>query len=492
MESRTQVISHRHRAGKRALTAMAGAFFLMGLVAASGLKWTEPAIATETPSQQMPVTSSRPASFAGLAKEMSPTVVNIKVTKARPVSGGQWQPQGDHPFGELFKRFFKEMPQHHPRSRQRGSGSGVIISPDGFIVTNDHVIDGADTIIVTLADQQEYEASVVGRDPKTDLAVLKIKAKQTLPAAELGDSDQLNVGDWVVAIGNPFGLNHTVTSGIVSAKGRVIGAGPYDDFIQTDASINPGNSGGPLFNLNGQIVGINTAIIPQGQGIGFAIPVNITKTLLPQLMENGTVTRGYLGVNIQTLTPDLAQALNLDTRQGALVSDVIPESPADHAGIQRGDIILNFNGKDVGNSRDLAATVAGTPVGDTTEVQVLRNGQQQTLQLTIGALPGQGVSASEGSRTGQGQWGLQLQNLTPEMARAHGLPDGQGVRVAAVRPGSPAAEAGLRSGDILLQVNRRAVGSVDEVKTAIEADEKNHLLILVKRQQGSLFVALSK
>lgn len=492
MEPRTQSISHRRRAGKRTLTAMTFAFFLMGLVAASGLKWTGPAIATETPSQHMAVTASRPASFAGLAKAMSPTVINIKVTKARPVIGGHWQPRGNHPFGEFFERFFKDMPQRHPRHRQQGSGSGVIISPDGFIVTNDHVIDGADTVTVTLADQQEFEAKVVGRDPKTDLAVLKIEVKQALPAAELGDSDQLNVGDWVVAIGNPFGLNHTVTSGIVSAKGRVIGAGPYDDFIQTDASINPGNSGGPLFDLNGKIVGINTAIIPQGQGIGFAIPVNITKTLLPQLMETGTVTRGYLGVNIQSLTPDLAQALNLDTRKGALVSDVIPDSPADDAGLQRGDVIITFNGEAIDDSRDLAATVAGTPVGGTTEVLVLRNGQQKTLPLTIGTLPSQGVAASEDSQANQGQWGLQLQNLTPEMARSLGLSDGQGVRVVAVRPGSPAAEAGLRPGDIMLQVNRRAVGSVDDVKTAIAADDKDHLLMLVKRQQGNLFVALSK
>ncbi len=231
MEPRMQSVSHRHRTGKRTLTAMAFAFFLIGLIAASGLKWTGSAIATETPSQSRSVGTSRPESFAGLAKQMSPTVVNIKVTKARPVSGGQWQPRGNHPFGEFFERFFKDMPQRHPQHRQQGSGSGVIISPDGFIVTNDHVINGADTVTVTLADQQEYEAKVVGRDPKTDLAVLKIEANQTLPVADLGDSDQLRVGDWVVAIGNPFGLNHTVTSGIVSAKGRVISAGPYDDFI---------------------------------------------------------------------------------------------------------------------------------------------------------------------------------------------------------------------------------------------------------------------
>ncbi len=500
MESRIQPRSPHRWAGKRTFAAVAISFFLMGLIAASGLKWTGAAIATETQLSMAPAmapamvpeASSRPTSFAALAKQMSPTVVNIKVTKARPVSGGQWQPHGNHPFGEFFERFFKEMPQRSPRFQRQGSGSGVIISPDGYIVTNHHVIDGADTVAVILSDQQEYEAKVVGRDPKTDLAVLKIESNQTLPAAGLGDSDQLNVGDWVVAIGNPFGLNHTVTSGIVSAKGRVIGAGPYDDFIQTDASINPGNSGGPLFDLNGNVVGINTAIIPQGQGIGFAIPVNIAKSLLPQLMETGRVTRGYLGVSIQTLTPSLAQALKLETRKGALVSDVMPNSPAAAVGIERGDVIMTFNGEAIDDSRDLAATVAATPVGEGTEVLVLRDGQRETLSLTVGTLPTQSVPASENDSSRRGQWGLQLQELTPEMARAQGLAAGQGVRVVAVRPGSPAADAGLRPDDILLQVNRRAVGSIDEMQAAIAANDSDQLLLLVKRHQGNLFVALSR
>lgn len=295
-----------------------------------------------------------------------------------------------------------------------------------------------------------------------------------------------------MAIGNPFGLNHTVTSGIVSAKGRVIGAGPYDDFIQTDASINPGNSGGPLFDLDGNVVGINTAIIPQGQGIGFAIPVNIAKSLLPQLMETGSVTRGYLGVSIQSLTPSLAQALNLETHKGALVSDVMPNSPADRAGIERGDVIMTFNREAIDDSRDLATTVAATPVGDDTEVLVLRNGREKTSSLTVGALSTQSVATAENEPPSRGEWGLQLRNLTLEMARAQGLSDGQGVGVVAVRPDSPAAEAGLRPGDIVLQVNRRAVGSIDDVKSAIADNDQDQLLLLVKRQQGNLFVALSK
>ncbi len=496
MESRTQPLSSRRWAGKRAIAAVAVSFFLMGLIAASDFKWTGTAIATETQTAIAPTTvpeaAARPTSFAELAKQLSPTVVNIKVTKARPVSNELRGPRGNHPFGEFFERFFKELPQHAPRFRQQGSGSGVIISPDGYIVTNDHVVSGADTVSVTLADQREYEAKVVGRDPKTDLAVLKIESKQTLPVAALGDSDRLNVGDWVVAIGNPFGLNHTVTSGIVSAKGRFIGAGPYDDFIQTDASINPGNSGGPLFDLNGNVVGINTAIIPHGQGIGFAIPVNIAKSLVPQLVETGSVTRGYLGVNIQTLTPSLAQALKLETRNGALVSDVLPDSPADRAGLERGDVILTFDGKTIDDSRDLAAQVAATPVGEDTEVLVLRDGRKETLELTVGTLPNQQASISGADSPRGGQWGLQLQELAPEVARAQGLHDGQGVRVVGVESGSPAGEAGLRPGDILLQVNRRNVGSIDDVKSALADNDSDQLLLLVKRQQGNLFVALSK
>jgi serine protease Do len=496
MESRTQPQSQRQRAGKRTFAAIAFAFFLMGVIAASGLEWTGAAIATEPQAKALattaPETASRPTSFAELAKRMSPTVVNIKVTKVQPASSGQWSMRGDQPFGEFFERFFKDLPQRSPQFRQQGSGSGVIISPDGYIVTNDHVIDGADTVSVTLADQQEFEAKVVGRDSKTDLAVLKVESKQKLPAAELGDSDQLNVGDWVVAIGNPFGLTHTVTSGIISAKGRVIGAGPYDDFLQTDASINPGNSGGPLFDLNGNVVGVNTAIIPQGQGIGFAIPVNIAKTLLPQLMATGSVTRGYLGVSIQTLTPSLSKALKLDTNKGALVSDIVPNSPAQQAGIERGDVIMKFNDKAIDDSRDLATTVANTPVGKDTKVLVWRDGREKTVSLTVGTLPSQDVSTSENDASNRGQWGMQLQNLTPEEARAQGLADGQGVGVAAVQPDSPADEAGLRQGDILLQVNRRHVGSIDDVKAAIAANDNTQLLLLVKRQQNSLFVALSQ
>ena len=482
--------------GKRAIVVASTAFFMMGLVVASELQWTGSAVAKDVMPEPPALTSmpTRPASFADLAKQLSPTVVNIKVTKVQPVSGLHnrfRQPGSDGSPGDLFERFFKEKPQQSRPHRQQGAGSGVIISDDGYIVSNNHVVADAQSVIVTLADQQEYEAKVMGRDPKTDLAVLKIEPNAPLPAAKLGDSDRLKVGDWVLAIGNPFGLNHTVTSGIVSAKGRVIGAGPYDNFIQTDASINPGNSGGPLFNLNGDVIGINTAIIAHGQGIGFAIPVNTAEPLIPQLINNGEVTRGYLGVNIQTITPELAKALRLDTQKGAIVSDVQSESPADQAGLKRGDVIITFNNQDIDDSRDLAATVANTTVGQDVSVVILRDGKQTALPLTVGKMQRDDIATNDANEPERGQWGLQLQDITPEMARQLGLSSDQGVRIAAVQPDSPAAEAGVRSGDILLQVGQQPVHSVQDVQNAI-AQAEDALLLLVQRNRGSLFIALAK
>ena len=302
------------------LTTIAISCLALGLVVSSSLNWTRPSMAqtqTTKPQEAIASPAARPASFAELAKKLSPSVVNIKVVKVEKVAFNRPEMEiPDGPAGDLFKRFFQEMPQAPESRRTQGAGSGVIISKDGYVLTNNHVVEGAKEVTVTFANQKEYKAQVVGRDPKTDLAVLKVESKKSFPAVTLGDSDQLQVGDWVVAIGNPFGLNNTVTSGIVSAKGRVIGAGPYDDFIQTDASINPGNSGGALLNMKGELVGINTAIIPNGQGIGFAIPVNTAKPLVPQLISKGEVTRGYLGVNIQSITPELAKALKLRDRQG--------------------------------------------------------------------------------------------------------------------------------------------------------------------------------
>jgi serine protease Do len=284
-----------------------------------------------------------------------------------------------------------------------------------------------------------------------------------------------------------------VTSGIVSAKGRVIGAGPYDDFIQTDASINPGNSGGPLFNMQGDVVGINTAIIPNGQGIGFAIPVNMAKSLIPQLVSTGKVTRGYLGVGIQDLTPELAKALDLQDQKGALVAEVTPGSPADKAGLKPGDVIVTFKGNAINEVHDLPALVAQTPVGEKVTIVVLRDGKTRQLPLTVGELAADASEAEQTAQPTQGKWGLHLQDITPELARQQDLESDQGVLVVEVQPDSPAAEAGIRQGDLLLEVNRQAVKSVREVREILaKAKDQNTLLVLVKRGKGSLFIAMAK
>jgi serine protease Do len=433
-----------------------------------------------------------PSSFAELADKMSPTVVNVKVTRVEKVNvHGPQIPEG--PFGDFFERFFNQMPRSPENHKTQGAGSGVIISKDGYILTNSHVVEGAKEVTVTLANKKEHKAQVVGRDAKTDLAVLKIESKKDLPAAALGDSEQLKVGDWVVAIGNPFGLNHTVTSGIVSAKGRVIGAGPYDDFIQTDASINPGNSGGPLFDMNGEVVGINTAIIPHGQGIGFAIPVNTAKPLIPQLVSKGEVTRGYLGVNIQSVTPDLAKALNVENREGALVADVIAGSPAEQGGIERGDIIITYAGKAVKDSHDLPRMVAATPVDEEVKVTVIRNGKERQLTIQVGKLPSEEAKLEKSVQPAKGQWGLQLHELNPQIAHQLRLKADQGVVVVGVEPGSPAHEAGIQQGDVIVEVDRHPVNSVEDVKENIDnSKDKDHLLLLVQRENGKFYVPLEQ
>ncbi len=483
------------RRGRKGLIAVGIPFLVAGLVMASGLNWTGTSVAADVNSETRPPVLSAPvmpSSFAELAENLSPTVVNVKVTKIEKATfQGQHMPEG--PFGDFFERFFKEMPRMPNGHRTQGAGSGVIISKDGYILTNNHVVEGAQEVTVTLADKQEYKAEVIGLDPKTDLAVLKIDAMKPLPAASLGNSENLKVGDWVVAIGNPFGLNHTVTSGIVSAKGRVIGAGPYDDFIQTDASINPGNSGGPLFNMGGEVVGINTAIIPQGQGIGFAIPVNTAKPLIPQLVSDGEVTRGYLGVNIQSITPELAKALGVEDRKGALVADITPESPAEKGGLKRGDIIVAYEGKDVTDHHVLPAMVAATTVNEKVTVTVLRDGKQRKLSVTVGKLPSDSARLEKTAQPAKGRWGLQLHDLSPEMAHQFRLQADQGVVVVGVEPGSPAHEAGIRQGDVIVEVNRQPVHSVAEVKQNIDkTGDEDHLLLLVQRQNGKMYVPLEQ
>jgi serine protease Do len=490
----TQYTSGR-RFGARTIASVALSSLFIGLLVASSMQWTKlsmaqglgqkAALAAETPAM--------PASFAELVERLGPAVVNIQVTKVAPMADIPGMADPDGPYGEFFKRFFKDLPQRREQFRTQGSGSGVIINTEGYILTNNHVVDGAKQVAVTLADQQVYQARVVGRDAKTDLAVLKIDPKQSLPVAPMGSSTDLKVGEWVVAIGNPFGLSNSVTAGIVSAKGRVIGAGPYDDFIQTDAPINPGNSGGPLFNMKGEMVGINTAIIAAGQGIGFAIPIDLAKPLIPQLVSTGEVTRGYLGVNIQSLTPDLAKALKLGERQGALVAEVVPGGPAAKAGIRRGDVIVGFNGESIKSSHDLPAIVAKTPVGEEASITLYRDGKTQKVPVTVAKLPSEKAAREESSPEGQSQWGLQLQEMTPQMARQRGITGESGVMVVGVQPDSPAERAGLQRGDLIREVNRQPVQSVQDVRDAIaKAEGQDSLVLLVQRDQGNLFVAMAK
>ncbi len=493
MTTNVKQINNRH--GVKRVIAVGLPFLVAGFLMASGLQWTRPSMAKDiTGGSHVSATAppAMPSSFAELASRMSPTVVNVKVTKVeKSTFQGPHGPQG--PMDDFFGQFFNQMPQMPENHKTQGAGSGVIISDDGYILTNNHVVEDANAVTVTLADKKEYEAEVVGLDPKTDLAVLKIDAKKPFPAAAMGNSEQLRVGDWVVAIGNPFGLNHTVTSGIVSAKGRVLGAGPYDDFIQTDASINPGNSGGPLFNMNGEVVGINTAIIPQGQGIGFAIPVNTAKPLIPQLVSNGEVTRGYLGVNIQTITPDLAKALSIDDRAGALVADVTSGSPADEGGIKRGDIITAFNGNAVSDSHDLPTMVAATPVGDEAAVTVLRDGKTRQFSVKVGQLPSEQAKHGKAAQPAKGKWGLQLYDLSPQIAQQYRLQADQGVVVVGVQPGSPADDAGIRQGDVIVEMNRQVVKTVDELKQNMaESKNQDQMLLLVQRQNGKFYVPLEQ
>ena len=438
------------------------------------------------------VTAQGVPDFVSLVKKVGPAVVNISTTQVRKTAQDVPAPfGGEDPSNEFWKRFFGGQIPRGPQ-RQRGLGSGFIIDRDGTILTNYHVVDGAEKTVVTLSDGRSFDAKVLGRDQKTDIAIVKINAPQDLPVVTFGDSDRLEVGEWVLAIGDPFGLDHTVTSGIVSAKGRQIGAGPYDNFIQTDASINPGNSGGPLLNMRGEVVGINTAIFSQSGGnigIGFAIPTNLVKGVLPQLKNKGKVVRGYLGTVIQRVTPELADTLGLKSPHGALVAETTKGGPAEHAGIRAGDVIVEFNGKEIKDSADLPLQVASVAPGKTVEVKILRDSKEMTLPLTVGEMKENEVVAS----TEEGDFGLAVQTVTPEVADSLGLDRAEGVVVTSVKPGSPADEAGLQRGDVITQVDRRPVRSVADYNQEVEKTGKGKsLLLLVKRGDGSLFLALKR
>jgi len=443
-----------------------------------------------------------PRGFSELAEEAGPAVVNIRTEKT--VKGGGFMfpqfergPSGQNdPWRDLFEKFYGQ--QRQREFKRKSLGSGFIIDKKGYIVTNNHVVENADEIKVVLKNGKEYDAEVVGRDSHTDIALIKINSADHLPALKLGNSDKLRVGEWVIAIGNPFGLDHTVTAGIVSAKGRVIQAGPYDDFIQTDASINPGNSGGPLINMDGEVVGINTMIVAGGQGIGFAIPINLAGGILEQLKDSGEVIRGWLGVSIQDVSEDLAEYYGIEMKKGALVAEVFQGDPADEAGIKPKDIIIAVNGERVESSRDLTAKIADLKVGEKAKIQVLRDGKKKNFRVKINKRP-DSLSEYGNDKYGRNQrqeeegMGIRVSEITPEMAKRLNIDKGRGVLVVSVKPGSKGEQAGIRKGDVIFEINRREINSIGAYQKALrEVGEGETVAYLIKRRGAGLAVVQLK
>ena len=447
-------------------------------------------------------------SFAPVIEKLGKAVVNIaiegkeKASPAFPKRGpGMADPNGEKGPQTPFDFYFQIPPESGVPRTFSSLGSGFVIHPDGYIVTNQHVIDRATKILISFRDDKKsYEAKVIGSDPKTDIALLKVDRPEKLDSVVLGNSDQISTGDWVIAIGNPFRLGHTATIGIVSAKSRKVPGGkPYDNFIQTDASINPGNSGGPLFNARGEVIGVNTAIFSPGRmgatgfniGIGFATPINLVKSVLLPLKSNGRVTRGWLGVLIQQVSQDVADALQLNDARGALVADVMPGSPAAKAGFQRGDVILTYDGAKVQENDDLPLMVAETEVGKTVNVEVIRGGRTETLKAHIEELNDEEAEATAGEESEETQLGLTVQELTPDIAKSLNIEETKGIVVSEVTPDSPANNAGLKRGDVILEVGSKPVTSMKEFRAETKDIKKSKpLLLLVRRADTTLFLTL--
>ena len=433
-----------------------------------------------------------PGSFSHLVKIASPSVVNISTVKIIKEEREVPMPfSPNDPMRDFFEHYFGgQIPKKY---KQTNLGTGFIIDKKGFILTNNHVVEQMDEIRVHTADGKEFAAKIVGRDPLTDLALIRIKSDIPFIPLILGDSNRLEVGDWVVAIGNPFGLGNTVTAGIVSAKYRQIGAGAYDNFIQTDTPINLGNSGGPLLNTSGEVIGINTAIFSQSGGsvgIGFAIPINMAKDLLPQL-KKGKVIRGWIGVTIQKITPELKDKLNLPDEKGALVSDVASGGPADESGIKRGDVIVSFDDKPIKENRELPYIVASTPVGKTVFVEVVRNREKMKAEVRVGELNAAEEDVQQMPK-GEHNFGMTLQEITPELAQQYDLTETSGLIIVNVDSNSPAAEADFRSGDIILEVDQMPVKTIAAFNRKILQYKKgNTILFLINRDGSTLFLTLT-
>lgn len=443
--------------------------------------------------------------FAPVIEKLGKAVVNISIEGTEKVNvpfGRHGAPGGDEKGQSPFDFFFQMPPDAQQGKRSFSSlGSGFVINPDGYIVTNQHVIDKANRILVSFRDEKKtYEAKIIGQDTKTDIALLKVEYPGKLPSVVLGDSDKINPGDWVIAIGNPFRLGHTATVGIISAKSRrVQGGKPYDSFIQTDASINPGNSGGPLFNAAGEVIGVNTAIFSPGRmgstgfniGIGFATPINLIKTIISQLRGKGKVTRGWLGVLIQPVSEDIAQAFKLDDAAGALVADVMPNSPAAKAGFMRGDVILKYNDQPVRENDDLPLMVAETEVGKKVEVDIIRGGKHEKVGVKIEELKDEDGESEPENSNQETSLGLTVQDLSADIARSLGIEESKGVVVTDVEADSPGADAGLKRGDVILEVDRKTVNTSKEFRDATKGlEKKKPILMLVRRGDNTIFLTL--
>ncbi|MDT8387364.1 MAG: DegQ family serine endoprotease [Thiogranum sp.] len=443
--------------------------------------------------------------FASVARQVSPSVVFVQVEGTVEVGPTRSPFGGDRSLEEeFFRRFFgAPPPEQDPRERRAvNQGSGFAFAPGKgaapgktYVLTNSHVLENAENISIRLEDGRQFDAEIKGTDPQSDVAVLEIEGDQVLPTLEWGDSAALDVGEWVIAIGSPFGLQHTLTVGVVSAKGRTaLGISDYEDFIQTDAAINPGNSGGPLVNLDGQVIGMNTAIFSRSggyMGLGFAIPSNLTRTIAEQLIATGQVVRGFLGVVIQPLTPELAESFGLDQSQGILISDVSPDSPAAEAGIEVGDVVVAYRGNPVSDIGHFRNQVSLTEPGTRQSITVIRDGKRREIEVEIGRLDQPQTAAGDSPAESAQELGLAVQTLTPELAKQLDAQPGQGVAVTKVEPGSNAARAGIEPGNIILQVNRKPVNSAEEFRSTMEQTRKaGRALLLLRTEDVQRYVVL--
>lgn len=429
--------------------------------------------------------------FVAVAKKVQPSVVSIRSERTVNVSPGEG-PGEDFFKGTPFEDFFKGHGGPPQKRKQAGEGSGVIVDPEGYILTNYHVVVGADKLTVRLFDGKELKGTIQGTDPRTDLAVVRVEAKD-LPVATLGDSDKMEVGEWAIAVGSPFGLEETVTVGVISAKGRSgLGTGTYEDFLQTDASINPGNSGGPLVNIDGEVIGINAMIIQPGQGIGFAIPINLAKSIMEELIKTGKVVRPWVGIGLQDLTPDLIKSFNLKDKEGALISQVYEGSPAEKAGLKVGDVIIEIDGKKIKSSQDVVREVLKKQVGQKAQFVLMRDGNRVEVPIVTAQMPAEFGEKRTGQAEKKEYYGLRVREVTPEVAKQLGLEKTEGVVIESVEPGSPAQEAGLRRGDVILEVNRQKIQSENDYRSAMEKTKPEVGVLLLLNRGGSSFFATLK